>query len=130
MQAQDHYFTGNSRNQLSAVLVLLLSLCRPTFGQLTNQGAENPFSQETVNALVSRSHAAGDFARGLRVYTQAKSACFSCHRIGETGGVIGPELMRICKDRTPTQLAESLLWPNRTVAPEFQPIKVVTRMAS
>ena len=127
MQAQDHYFTGNARNQLSAVLVLLLSLCRPTFGQLADQRAENPFSQETIDALVSRSNEVGDFARGLRVYTQAKSACFSCHRIGETGGAIGPELMRICKDRTPTQLTESLLWPNRTVATEFQPFKVVTK---
>jgi len=92
MKAQYHCITGASRKRLSAFFVLLFSLGRPAFSQTANLPAENPFSQETVDALVSRSNDAGDFGRGLRVYTQAKSACFSCHRIGETGGAIGPDI--------------------------------------
>ncbi|MCY2982090.1 MAG: plastocyanin/azurin family copper-binding protein [Planctomycetota bacterium] len=111
---------------------LLLALAGQVFtdtaiGQQTAAPDDKPFSQETVDALVSRSSEQGDFSRGLRVFTQAKSACFSCHRIGETGGAIGPELSRICKERTPAQLAESLLWPNRKIEPEFQPVKVQTK---
>ncbi len=97
------------------------------FEPLVATGDDKKFSQEQVDALVARSEAQGDFNRGLRVYTQAKSACFSCHRVGQTGGVIGPELTQICKERTAKELAESLLWPNRKVAKEFQPIKVATK---
>ena len=138
MQAQDHCFWSVSGKHLPAVflgwnqygqlfLLMVIAFCRPVMGQSVDSASEKPFSQETVDALVSRSNDQGDFARGLRVYTQAKSACFSCHRVGETGGTIGPELTRICKERTPAQIVESLLWPNRLVAKEFQPVKLATK---
>ncbi|MFN7626162.1 MAG: hypothetical protein ACK5PZ_04970, partial [Pirellula sp.] len=85
--------------------------------------AEKPFSQATVEELVVKSLKEGDPERGLNIFTRANLACFSCHRIGDAGGVIGPSLDRI--SRTPNELAESLLWPNRTVAREFQPFKVL-----
>ncbi len=138
MQAQDHCFSSVSDERSPAdflawnqfgqlILLIVIAFCRPALGQSVDSASEKPFSQETVDALVSRSNDQGDFARGLRVYTQAKSACFSCHRVGETGGAIGPELTRICKERTPAQIAESLLWPNRQVAKEFQPVKLATK---
>ena len=138
MQAQDHCLSAafHVRHAFCGVvtkryrrlsLVLLVALSVPALGQQDSLQNEESFSQLTVDELVSRSNEQGDFARGLRVYTQAKSACFSCHRIGETGGEIGPELSRICTERTPAQIAESLLWPNRKVAPEYQPVKVATK---
>jgi len=138
MQAQDHCFWSASGERSPAdflgwnqfgqfIFLMVIAFCRPVIGQSVDSSSEKPFSQETVDALVSRSNDQGDFARGLRVYTQAKSACFSCHRVGETGGSIGPELTRICKERTPAQIAESLHWPNRLVAKEFQPVKLATK---
>ena len=126
MQAQGHCF----RIALSLpILVLMFSV--PFCGTARCQsvdttGSEKPFSQESIDSLVALASQQGDFGRGLRVYTQAKSACFSCHKVGATGGGIGPELTRICKERTPPQIAESLLWPNRIIAPEYQPIKLAT----
>lgn len=130
MQAQDHcYWTSANppHPPFGLSLLFVLALCMRALGQQEGSPNEMPFSQETVDSLVSRSSEHGDFARGLRVYTQAKSACFSCHRVGETGGGIGPELTRACNERTAAQIAESLLWPNRKVAPEFQPVKVATK---
>ena len=85
--------------------------------------AEKPFSQAAVEELVVKALKEGDPERGLNIFTRANLACFSCHRIGNAGGVIGPALDRV--SRTPSELAESLLWPNRTVAREFQPFKVL-----
>ena len=138
MQAQDHCFWSASGEHSPAdflgwnqyfqfVFLIVIAFSRPVIGQSVGSSSEKPFSQETVDALVSQSKDQGDFARGLRVYTQAKSACFSCHRVGETGGSIGPELTRICKERTPAQIAESLHWPNRLIAKEFQPVKIATK---
>ena len=126
MQAQDHCLPARLR------LLILLSLfhvsfCQSASGQTVDSPTgEKPFSQAAIDSLVGLASEQGDFTRGLRVYTQAKSACFSCHKVGSTGGSIGPELTRICKERTPLQIAEGLLWPNRIIAPDYQPVKVAT----
>lgn len=93
------------------------------FAQTTNSGEYSP---EAVKELVDLARSSGDSQRGLSIYTRAKAACFSCHKIGNAGGQIGPELTTIGKQRTPEQLAESLLWPNRNIAPEFQVHKIIT----
>jgi putative heme-binding domain-containing protein len=84
-----------------------------------------PFSESRIESLVALSAQQGDFERGLHLFTQAKLACFSCHRIGTAGGIIGPELTQVAKTRTPSQMAESLLWPNRAIEPEYQPMRVL-----
>lgn len=94
--------------------------------QLEGPYSEEPYSEDKVLAITARAKEVGSFDRGLKIYTRAKSACFSCHRIGSAGGVIGPELIASSKLRTPNELVESLLWPNRVIAKEFQPIKIVT----
>ena len=140
MQAQDHYKLSNvlslpalepwtARFHSATRLIALFSALIPfacATGQSTDPVASEPFSQEKVDDLVLRSSASGNFERGLSVYTQAKAACFSCHRIGSAGGIIGPDLSLTSKQRTPSQLAESLLWPNRLVAPEYQSVKIET----
>jgi putative heme-binding domain-containing protein len=126
MQAQDHCLPNTL--WLSVLLALfLVPFCQSASCQTVDSPtAEKPFSQEAIDALVGLASEQGDFARGLRVYTQAKSACFSCHKVGSTGGDIGPELTRICKERSPQQIAEGLLWPNRTIAPDYQSVKIAT----
>ena len=112
--------------RVEMILLVAIAVSQTAFAMQSPSTEEKVFSQEQIDALVVRAKEQGDVARGIRAFTQAKSACFSCHRIGSTGGLIGPELTRICKERNPTELAESLLWPNRKVAKEYQPIKIVT----
>ena len=68
----------------------------------------------------------GQAATGAKLFASAKSACLSCHRIGERGGKIGPDLSEIGKLRSATELAESLLWPNRHVEPKYQVTQIAT----
>lgn len=132
MQAQDHCLrSSNPRRDRKSLMLAKSALLGLLFtanclGQTdTNQDA-TPFSQEAIDKLAAKSKTSGNFDRGLKVYTQAKAACFSCHKIGTAGGMIGPELFATTKQRTEAQLAESLLWPNRLIAPEFQVTKVLT----
>lgn len=111
-------FLSTSLNILPATFV------GRVFAQQTPTTAE--YSPELIEELSAKAQSSGDSQRGLSVYTRAKAACFSCHRIGTAGGLIGPELTNIGKQRTPQQLAESLLWPNRVIAPEFQVHKIIT----
>ncbi len=79
---------------------------------------------QRAGKLAEKAMTSGDAKRGLRLFTRPSLACFSCHRIGEAGGIIGPELSDVSRKRTSQELAASLLWPNDKLAPEYQPYKI------
>ena len=68
--------------------------------------------------------ATGDPAAGKIVY-EKKGACMSCHRIGEVGGNLGPELSDIGQRRGVTFLEESLVKPEADVPIPYRGIRVV-----
>lgn len=57
-------------------------------------------------------------AEGQRLY--AGSACAGCHRAGGTGQVLGPDLSRIGAIRNARDLLESILFPDATIAREYE----------
>ena len=62
----------------------------------------------------------GSVPRGREVFLQAeKSQCVKCHRIGEKGARIGPDLTGIGSRFSKIHLVESLLEPSRTIAPSY-----------
>ncbi|MFN6130021.1 MAG: DUF6797 domain-containing protein [Planctomycetota bacterium] len=95
-------------------------------GSSSGQGGDPnpPRDPQRAQDLADRALASGDASRGLRLFTRANLACFSCHQIGESGGRIGPELTESSRTRSAVELAESLLWPNQTVAAAYQPYKI------
>jgi putative heme-binding domain-containing protein len=84
------------------------------------------YDSAVAKLLAAAATAHGDSGRGALVFASAKYACLSCHRIGELGGAVGPDLSTIGKQRTAEQIAESLLWPKREVKPEFNTWTVIT----
>ncbi|MEO1995929.1 MAG: DUF6797 domain-containing protein, partial [Planctomycetaceae bacterium] len=85
-----------------------------------------PFSKQRVTRLLAEAAAQGDPRRGLLAFSAAKAACLNCHRLGSHGGVVGPDLTRIGKERKPAEIVESILWPKRHVKPEFLAHLIVT----
>ncbi|MEK6237701.1 MAG: hypothetical protein N2C14_23580, partial [Planctomycetales bacterium] len=77
------------------------------------------YSPEFVASLIEKSQRKGDAHRGLLAFANSRSACLSCHRVGRHGGVVGPDLTIIGKQRKPRELVESVLWPKRCVKPEY-----------
>ena len=105
---------------LLAIIVLL------SVSVSSAESQETEYSQERRDLLVREARSGGDFQRGVQAFTRAKLACFSCHRIGSAGGIIGPELTQIGKHRTAEELAESLLWPSRKQESAYQSYKIQT----
>jgi len=64
----------------------------------------------------------GDAARGREVF---KTNCAACHRVKGEGHEVGPDLAAT-KAKTPEELLEAILDPNRLVDPEFLNYKVLT----
>ena len=61
----------------------------------------------------------GDPRRGERLFWSQPHQCGSCHRIGDRGTSVGPELSTIGKHRSREDLLESLLEPSRRIEPKY-----------
>lgn len=69
---------------------------------------------------------AGNAASGERIFFNKEMKCAECHKIGEKGVSIGPELTAIGKTRSRPELLESMLEPSRRVEPQFTTYLVKT----
>jgi putative membrane-bound dehydrogenase-like protein len=68
----------------------------------------------------------GDKAHGRKVFFDpGKAQCFKCHRIGEEGGRIGPELTGVGSRFSRIHLIESIVEPGRAIAPGFETTVVI-----
>jgi putative heme-binding domain-containing protein len=61
----------------------------------------------------------GEVARGEKLFWSKALNCASCHKIGDKGTEIGPELTTIGKLRPREDLLESILEPSRRIEPKF-----------
>jgi putative heme-binding domain-containing protein len=73
------------------------------------------FSEALVKQLIEQADASGNARRGESLFKAAQSACLSCHKVGELGGVIGPDLSALGRAQTKEAIVESVLWPKRQV---------------
>lgn len=63
----------------------------------------------------------GDLQRGRKLFLDIeKSQCLKCHRLGDQGERIGPELTGVGGRFSRIYLVESILEPSRTIASSFQ----------
>ena len=70
----------------------------------------------------------GDEERGEELFfNTAGVQCKTCHKIGETGGEVGPELTRIGEKLNRAQLLESILEPSKKIDPKFVPYLLETK---
>lgn len=72
--------------------------------------------------------ASGDAERGRALFFETPTVqCRNCHRIGEQGTKLGPDLTQIAKSNTKAQILESILEPSRRIEPKFVTHLVETR---
>jgi len=68
----------------------------------------------------------GDILRGKNIFFAEKSKCAACHRVGERGSRIGPDLTTIGANRAGHDLLESIVLPSSTIVRDFEPYNIVT----
>ncbi len=66
----------------------------------------------------------GDPKRGESLFHAQKTLCSVCHRIGDKGGRVGPDLTRIGRIRTTRDLLESIVFPSASIARDFEAYSV------
>jgi putative heme-binding domain-containing protein len=70
--------------------------------------------------LAEKAAAFGNPAAGRAALAAGKGTCVACHRIGDLGRPIGPDLSKIGEIRTERDLVESILFPNNTLARDYE----------
>jgi quinoprotein glucose dehydrogenase len=70
--------------------------------------------------------AGGDAGRGEKIFFErSELSCVRCHKIGVTGGDVGPELTKVAADKQREYLLESLVDPNRQIAKGFDSVTLL-----
>lgn len=72
---------------------------------------------ETLPTLVM---ARGRAAEGRKIFEAGKGACSSCHRIGNVGNLVGPDLSTIGRIRAERDILESIFFPSATLARDYE----------
>lgn len=88
--------------------------------------AEATYDAEQAREIVREAETKGDPVRGAGIFADAKLACLSCHRVGDHGGSVGPDLTSIAAQVDTQHLVESILWPSRDVKPEYVGWRILT----
>lgn len=70
----------------------------------------------------------GDAEEGRRLFNDLTGmACISCHRVGDQGVSIGPDLTGVGSQFSRHELAESILYPSKAVREGYQAVEIETK---
>jgi putative heme-binding domain-containing protein len=61
----------------------------------------------------------GNAARGAKLFAEKRIQCINCHRVGKTGGQIGPALDGVGKRLKPGEILAAMLDPSQKIDPKF-----------
>lgn len=79
-----------------------------------------------VALLAANSLSEGNPGRGAVLFSSPTSACLSCHKVGNHGGEVGPDLSQLATQRKLSEVIESLWFPQRVVADAYKAISLLT----
>ena len=68
----------------------------------------------------------GNAIRGRSLFAAEKAKCSSCHRVGDLGQAVGPDLTTIGANRSATDLLESIVFPSASIVRDYSTYQVLT----
>jgi len=116
-------------DELTSVVLYLQSLGgQPDVDSITIP-AEVRLSQRAVPTVTPwQPYLEGDSTRGRELFfnPDGPTRCAGCHRVGDEGGDIGPELTAVAGTRTIQSIVESLLQPSASIPAGYETVLVET----
>lgn len=90
---------------------------QPALHALAAADTERRQLLETLPPRIARE---GRPAEGRKLFESGIGACIGCHRIGEVGNLVGPNLSTIGRIRVERDLLESILFPSNSLARDYE----------
>ena len=82
--------------------------------------------RRTLDSLPSRIAKEGRATEGRKLFESGVGACVTCHRIGEVGNLVGPNLSKIGVIRVERDILESILFPSNSLARDYEAYAIDT----
>jgi putative heme-binding domain-containing protein len=98
------------------------------FEELPTRAVVRKWQIEDLKRLASAPVVEGDRKNGAKIYREA--LCIRCHRIGNEGKSVGPDLSFVSRRFSPRDLLESMLSPSKSVAENYRLDVIVTQSGS
>jgi putative membrane-bound dehydrogenase-like protein len=95
----------------------VFGILTPAFQALAAEDEGRRRKLETLPALIA---AKGRPEIGRKIFETGQGGCIACHRIGDVGNFIGPNLSAIGQIRSERDILESILFPSATIAHDFE----------
>jgi len=93
--------------------------------ELPQAGANDRWKLEDLLAYLNSEAAAGaSVSRGAEVFVKAQ--CAKCHRFGDRGEAMGPDLTSVAKRFTRKEVLQSILFPSYIISDQYAAKNVVT----
>jgi putative heme-binding domain-containing protein len=95
-----------------------------------NYGKDNAFAVNPATApapapaVIQTPMSEAEMAKGTKLLKA--NGCLSCHRVGDMGSYLGPNLTSIGANRSAEQIRAALVTPNKDVTPENRSVRLVT----
>jgi putative heme-binding domain-containing protein len=116
-----------SESALSVALDSIPSLSQERRRAILALGMQNMNARRAHLSSYESLLTGGDPGRGRQVFFgNTAVACASCHRVGQQGGEVGPDLTRIGAIRSGHDLLESIVLPSSTFAQGYESYSVAT----
>jgi putative heme-binding domain-containing protein len=81
--------------------------------------------QELLSFLTGPQATQGVAARGATLFEKVQ--CIKCHRYGERGDTVGPDLTNVSKRFQTKEILESILFPSQVISDQFASQTIVTK---
>jgi putative heme-binding domain-containing protein len=93
--------------------------------ELPKTSKPSPWSFESLLTQLSEPGTRGDAAHGAKVFVKAQ--CAKCHRFGNTGESIGPDLTTVARRFQKREVLESILYPSHVISDQYASKMILTR---
>ena len=121
----DRLLAGQAEKELQ--LDILEAAAKRTAPAVKERGQRFEKSRDAKDALAPWRETlfGGNAAAGRRIFVERQDvACFRCHKVNGEGGEVGPELTGLGQKQARETILESILFPNKNIAPGFETVVV------
>ncbi len=85
----------------------------------------NHWTRQELLSFLNSPQSSGDARRGAAVFERAR--CVSCHRFGDRGESLGPDLTTVGSRFQKKEILESILFPSQVISDQYASRVIVTR---
>jgi putative heme-binding domain-containing protein len=105
------------QKELAPIIAAINKDFTPNF-DVKSRPVVRQWKMDELLPLLTKVESGRDFNRGKEAY--AAGQCIKCHRFGDTGGSIGPDLTAIGSRFGPKDILESIIDPSKTLSDQYQ----------